>query len=118
MASTNAGLEVWLNVWESRVLALANDPQVERIVAGHLHRPITRRFAGTVASTCPSTAHQIALDLPTQSVAEEALCRGQIGDRHVHGHVFDLVIGAASPRASRSQAASCGSRGAIQIPRS
>lgn len=39
-------------------------PQVERIVCGHLHRPIVRRFAGTVACTCPSTAHQIALDLP------------------------------------------------------
>ena len=38
-------------------------PQVERIVCGHLHRAITRRFAGTVACTSPSTAHQIALDL-------------------------------------------------------
>ncbi len=38
-------------------------PQVERVIAGHLHRPITVRFAGTVASTCPSCAHQVALDL-------------------------------------------------------
>jgi 3',5'-cyclic AMP phosphodiesterase CpdA len=38
-------------------------PQVERIVAGHVHRAITARFAGTLASTCPSTAHQVALDL-------------------------------------------------------
>ncbi len=38
-------------------------PQVERIVCGHLHRPIVRRFAGTVACTGPATAHQIALDL-------------------------------------------------------
>ncbi len=38
-------------------------PQVERIIAGHLHRPISTRFAGTVASTCPSPAHQVALDL-------------------------------------------------------
>jgi 3',5'-cyclic AMP phosphodiesterase CpdA len=37
--------------------------QVERIVSGHLHRTIMRRFAGTVACTCPSTAHQIALTL-------------------------------------------------------
>jgi hypothetical protein len=36
---------------------------VERVVAGHVHRPIVRRFAGTVAVTCPSTAHQLALDL-------------------------------------------------------
>jgi 3',5'-cyclic AMP phosphodiesterase CpdA len=38
-------------------------PQVERIVSGHLHRPIVKRFAGTVASTCPGTAHQVVLDL-------------------------------------------------------
>jgi Icc protein len=38
-------------------------PQVERICCGHLHRAIDRRFAGTVAGTAPSTAHQAMLDL-------------------------------------------------------
>jgi 3',5'-cyclic AMP phosphodiesterase CpdA len=28
-------------------------PQVERILCGHLHRSIQRRFAGTLATTCP-----------------------------------------------------------------
>lgn len=37
--------------------------QVERIACGHLHRGIDCRFAGTVAGTAPSTAHQIQLDL-------------------------------------------------------
>jgi 3',5'-cyclic AMP phosphodiesterase CpdA len=37
--------------------------QVERILCGHLHRAIDRRFAGTVAGTAPSTAHQIVLDI-------------------------------------------------------
>ena len=37
--------------------------QVERVLCGHVHRPITRRFAGTVAVACPGTAHQVALDL-------------------------------------------------------
>ncbi|WP_119421575.1 phosphodiesterase [Desertibaculum subflavum] len=37
--------------------------QVERLLCGHLHRPIEVRFAGTIASTCPSPAHQINLDL-------------------------------------------------------
>ena len=32
---------------------------IEAIVCGHLHRPIQSRFAGTIAMTCPSTAHQI-----------------------------------------------------------
>lgn len=38
-------------------------PQVERVICGHLHRSIARRFAGTVAATVPSTAHAVALDL-------------------------------------------------------
>lgn len=39
------------------------NPQVERLLCGHLHRPIQARFAGTIACTAPSTAHQITLDL-------------------------------------------------------
>lgn len=48
---------------EALAAVVARHPQVERVIAGHLHRPITMRFAGTVASTCPSPAHQVALDL-------------------------------------------------------
>ena len=45
-------------------------PQIERIVCGHVHRPIQARFAGTLAVTCPSTAHQIDFDLnPAAPVA-------------------------------------------------
>ena len=48
--------------------------QVERILCGHLHRPIQMRWAGTLASTSPSPAHQVALDLsadaPSQFVME------------------------------------------------
>jgi len=36
---------------------------IERILCGHLHRTIIARFGGTVAVTCPSPAHQVALDL-------------------------------------------------------
>ena len=45
-------------------------PQVERLLCGHLHRPIEARFAGTIACTAPSPAHQVALDL-----AEDAASR-------------------------------------------
>jgi 3',5'-cyclic AMP phosphodiesterase CpdA len=38
-------------------------PQVERVIAGHLHRPIVTRVGGTVASTSPSPSHQVARDL-------------------------------------------------------
>lgn len=36
---------------------------VERIISGHYHRNVQARFAGTIASVCPSTAHQLLLDL-------------------------------------------------------
>jgi 3',5'-cyclic-AMP phosphodiesterase len=42
---------------------VAEHPQVERVLSGHLHRCISRRFAGTIAMTSPSTAHAVQLDL-------------------------------------------------------
>jgi 3',5'-cyclic-AMP phosphodiesterase len=42
---------------------VAQYPNVERIVCGHLHRAIQVRFGGTIASTAPSPAHQVCLDL-------------------------------------------------------
>jgi Icc protein len=38
-------------------------PQVERILCGHVHRPVYRRFAGTIATICPAIGMQIVLDL-------------------------------------------------------
>jgi 3',5'-cyclic AMP phosphodiesterase CpdA len=58
---------------------IGRHPQVEAILCGHVHRPIQVRFAGTVASTAPSAAHQIALDLdsdaPSRFVMEPAAYR-------------------------------------------
>ena len=42
---------------------IAANPQVERILCGHVHRTVQRRFAGTTAMIAPSTAFQVALDL-------------------------------------------------------
>src|SRR5689334_15886828 len=41
---------------------LARHPQVERVIAGHVHRSMQCLWAGTIAMTCPSTAHQVVLD--------------------------------------------------------
>lgn len=42
---------------------IARHSQVERILCGHVHRAIQLRFGGTVVCACPSTAHQVAVDL-------------------------------------------------------
>ena len=36
---------------------------VERVLCGHVHRPVQQRWAGTLLCCCPSTATQIALQL-------------------------------------------------------
>ena len=48
-------------------------PQVERVLCGHLHRAITVRFGGTIASTCPGVAHQVVLDLSAQAASQFVL---------------------------------------------
>jgi 3',5'-cyclic-AMP phosphodiesterase len=64
---------------EGLAAVIARHQQVERILCGHLHRAITCRFAGTVASTCPSTAHQVQLDLRDPGglavVSEPPMCQ-------------------------------------------
>jgi 3',5'-cyclic AMP phosphodiesterase CpdA len=55
--------EMGLDGGDGEAEVVARHPQVERVLCGHLHRPIVRRFGGTVASVCPSTAHQVDLDL-------------------------------------------------------
>jgi len=48
---------------EALAAVIRRHPQVERILCGHVHRPIEVRFAGTIAATAPSPVHQVALDL-------------------------------------------------------
>jgi 3',5'-cyclic-AMP phosphodiesterase len=42
---------------------IARHDNVEAMLAGHLHRRISVRWHGTVVTTAPSTAHQVALHL-------------------------------------------------------
>ena len=48
---------------EALARLVRSHPQVRQIVCGHIHRPIVTSFGGTIASVCPSTAQQAALDL-------------------------------------------------------
>ncbi len=48
---------------------IAAAPQVERVLCGHLHRPVTQAFAGTIACVVPATAHQIELNLTNNELA-------------------------------------------------
>jgi hypothetical protein len=42
---------------------IGRHPQVERMLCGHVHRSIQCRFAGTLAQSAPSCAHQTELIL-------------------------------------------------------
>jgi Icc protein len=42
-------------------------PQVRRVIAGHIHRPIQIAWGETVVSVSPSTAHQVALELTPEA---------------------------------------------------
>jgi 3',5'-cyclic AMP phosphodiesterase CpdA len=42
---------------------VAQHPNVERVICGHVHRPMFVRFGGTIASAVPAPAHQVTLDL-------------------------------------------------------
>ncbi|HEV7821293.1 MAG TPA: phosphodiesterase [Burkholderiales bacterium] len=61
--------EIGLATADALAQIVSRHPQIERILCGHLHRPIQARFAGTLACTAPSTAHQITLDLAADAPA-------------------------------------------------
>lgn len=39
------------------------NPQVQRVLCGHVHRPIQQLFGGTLCQIAPAVGHQVALDL-------------------------------------------------------
>jgi len=74
---------------------IARHPQVERVLAGHLHRPIVKRFGGTIASTSPSPSHQVALDL-----ADDAASRFMMEPPGFQLHLWREGIGLVSHTAA------------------
>jgi Icc protein len=48
---------------------LSGHRQVQRIITGHVHRPVLFMFAGIPCQIAPSVAHQVALDLTPDGAA-------------------------------------------------
>ena len=65
--------------------------QVVRVACGHIHRPIHVAWGGTIASTSPSTCHQVALNLAGQDGFEFTM-----EPRAVQLHVWDDSYGLVS----------------------
>jgi Icc protein len=50
--------------WVRRLRAIVEGRvNIVGLIAGHLHRPVITRWAGTLLAVCPATAPQVALDL-------------------------------------------------------
>jgi Icc protein len=60
-----------INLRDADALAavVSRHAQVARVLTGHLHRPLTAAFAGTVLTVAPSTYRQLNLDLHTDGIA-------------------------------------------------
>jgi 3',5'-cyclic AMP phosphodiesterase CpdA len=46
---------------------------IEAVLCGHVHRPMAKRWAGTVVLACPSTATEIALQLQPEATPQSFL---------------------------------------------
>jgi 3',5'-cyclic AMP phosphodiesterase CpdA len=106
--------ELWLRSGDALGRVLARHKGIERLLAGHYHRPITALFGGTLAFCAPSIAHQVALELdpskPTRFIMEPPAFavhtwRPEIGmTTHLtpigdYGPRFDVVLEADYPGA-------------------
>lgn len=65
--------------------------QVVRVACGHIHRPIHVAWGGTIASTAPSTCHQVLLNLTGRNGFEFTM-----EPRAVQLHVWDDSYGLIS----------------------
>jgi 3',5'-cyclic AMP phosphodiesterase CpdA len=78
---------------EARVLSRYD--HVEAVLCGHLHRPIHRRFGGTVASSWPSTAVQLALEFqdgqPKYTDEPGAIALHEYSNGALTSHLVPLV---------------------------
>jgi 3',5'-cyclic AMP phosphodiesterase CpdA len=64
---------------------------VEIVLCGHVHRPMLRRWGGTVVCACPSTTTEIALRLDPNATPQS-----HVGPRACMLHLFDEEHGFVS----------------------
>lgn len=104
---------------EALAALIRRHPNVERVVCGHHHRPIQTRWAGTIGSIAPSTAHQVMLDFID---AKDSRIRMEPPGYHLHlwtgtaglithmayvddfGGPFDFISDPAYPALAEEQA--------------
>jgi 3',5'-cyclic AMP phosphodiesterase CpdA len=65
--------EIGLRNPDALAAVVLRHPQIERVLCGHLHRSTQVRWAGTIAMSAPSTAHQICMDLEAAAVGAYTL---------------------------------------------
>lgn len=58
------------------VAAMSRRPNIVRILCGHVHRSIQTLVGGRLANICPSTAHQVNLDLAAGAPSPDRLAEG------------------------------------------
>ena len=76
---------------ESLEALLRSFSNVEAVLCGHVHRPMARRWAGTIVLACPSTTTEIALQL-----RPNAEPRSYMGPPACMLHLWDGVHGLVS----------------------
>ncbi|MGC5029270.1 phosphodiesterase [Micromonospora sp. DT229] len=87
--------EIRLTDGDALAEVLLRHPQVVRVAAGHLHRPVTTAFAGTVLTVAPSTWRQATLTMTEEEqigwVAEPtALLLHQVSGRGCVTHTVQV----------------------------
>ncbi|MEO1622712.1 MAG: phosphodiesterase, partial [Cyanobacteria bacterium J06632_3] len=64
---------------------------IERIGCGHIHRPIQKRWAGTLAYTVPSPVHQVSLDLTATAEAATFTMEPPAYQLHIWNQASGLI---------------------------
>jgi 3',5'-cyclic AMP phosphodiesterase CpdA len=76
---------------EALALLLSEFNNIEAVLCGHVHRSMSRRWAGTVVHSCPSTTTEIALQLDPQAPP-----RSYLGPPGCMLHLWDPAQGLLS----------------------